>query len=130
MIAAPGQLRRYASSMTPELTNAEQRYENFLREVKVSLTVWSLARGDQLALWSDEEGFILPLWSHEQEALVGLQAFPTYEVRSYALSDFISEVLPQLEKDDVMVGLNLDETMGGVDVSCAELKRLVTADDA
>src|SRR5262249_42117638 len=95
--------------MTPELVNAEQRYENFFREVAVSSIVWALAQGNQLAIWSDEEGFILPVWSNGQQAELGLRAFPTYETRSYSLPDFVNEILPQLDEDQVMVGVNLDE---------------------
>jgi hypothetical protein len=116
--------------MTRELVNAEERYENFWREVKASSNLWALARGHQLAIWSDEEGFILPVWSQEKYAQLGLSAFPNHEIRCYPLRAFIEEVLTELNRDDIMVGLNLDETMGGVDVSCAEFQRLMDRGDA
>ena len=96
----------------------------------MSSTVWAIARGDQLAIWSDEEGFILPVWSQQKQAQAALKTFPDHEVRSYPLLEFIDAVLPQFQEDQVMIGLNLDDSMAGTDVSGAELKRLVQLGDA
>ena len=92
--------------------------------------VWALTYGDELAIWSDEEGCILPVWSDEQQPGVGLKVFPGHEVTSYSLVSFVAEVLPQLHNKDVMIGLNLDPYMAGMDVSCAEFKRLFGTGDA
>ena len=109
--------------MNTKLRDAETRHQHFIDEVNRTSTLWALAKGDGLAVWSDEAGFILPVWSDEQGARVALSAFPDHEVRSYSLSSF-KEVLSQLANEDVMIGTNLDASMGGIDISCAEFQRL------
>ncbi len=115
--------------MNTKLRDAEARHQNFIDEVNRTSTLWALAKGDGLAIWSDEEGFILPVWSDEQEREQRYSGFPDHEVRSYSLSGF-EEVLDQLENKDVMIGTNLDASMGGIDISCAEFQRLLCSGDA
>jgi Protein of unknown function (DUF2750) len=116
--------------MNPQLNDAEDRHRTFLEEVKRTFLVWALAQGDQLAVWSDEEGFVLPVWSDEQQARKGLKAFPDHEVRSYPLDRFIKDVLPGLQTRALMIGLNLDASLGGIDISPAEFTRLLGKGDA
>jgi hypothetical protein len=110
---------------------AELRYEAFVREVTRSGKLWALQNDLGWANWSDEEGPIFPVWSSREEARCAAEATSRgYEPEELQLSEFILELLPGLRDRGFMLGINLNDNMGGIDLACDEFQRVLGKSDA
>ncbi len=108
---------------TPD--GGKERASLFLVQVTHGGTVWGLRNeAGGLATWSyDESGeTLIPFWSGKDEARIcGEANFPAYKAFEMTLEYFTGSVLPQLAKKGILVGVNLSDKMGGVDLPAENL---------
>jgi hypothetical protein len=112
--------------MSPDApSNAKERASLFLTQVTRSRTVWGLRnKAGGLATWAFEESeeTLIPFWSGKEEArLCAEVSFPDYTAFEMSVEYFTGSVLPQLAKKGILVGVNLSDKMGGVDLPAADL---------
>jgi len=83
-----------------------QRYEYFVKRVVEGGVVWSLFR-QGWALAKKEDGtLVFPLWPEREFAAICVDyEWTGYEPQSFALSELVDELLPQLEQDGVATGV-------------------------
>ncbi|MHC4780742.1 MAG: DUF2750 domain-containing protein [Planctomycetota bacterium] len=104
---------------------AKERASHFLTLVSQDKPVWGLKNDSGgLATWkydeSDEK--LIPFWSDRGQAEACAQVnFPDYEIFEMAAKYFAESILPLLEKQGILVGINLSDQMGGIDMPAAGL---------
>jgi hypothetical protein len=105
--------------------DAKEQASLFLTLVSQDKPVWGLRNaGGGLATWRfDESGeALIPFWSGKEKAGLCAQAnFPDYQVFEMTAQYFTESVLPQLKQQGILVGVNLSDKMGGIDLSAADL---------
>ncbi|MHC5036631.1 MAG: DUF2750 domain-containing protein [Planctomycetota bacterium] len=112
--------------MNPDAsTEAKARASHFLTLVTQNRPVWGLRNeGGGLATWrfEDSQERLIPFWSEEEKAqLCGEANFPDYKPFELSAKYFTESVLPQLQKEGILVGVNLSDQMGGIDLPAADL---------
>ncbi|GEM_PF-2909556 len=97
----------------------------FLTLVSKNGPVWGLRNeAGGLATWKydESEETLIPFWSDEEGARSCAEAtFPDYRVFEMSARAFTETILPQLEEKGILVGVNLSEKMGGVDLPAPDL---------
>jgi hypothetical protein len=114
--------------VTPQEANARQ--ERFFADIHAQKRLWLLQNDLGYANWSSDDGTALPVWSdRELAAECAIETFAGYRPEEIALETFIDSVLPELEAQDIFVGINLTSDMCGNELSCSEFtKELATRD--
>jgi hypothetical protein len=83
-----------------------QRYEYFVKRVVESGVVWSLFRQGWALAKKEDGALVFPLWSaREFAAICADYEWTGYEPQSFALSELVDELLPQLEQDGIATGV-------------------------
>ncbi|MHC4599513.1 MAG: DUF2750 domain-containing protein [Planctomycetota bacterium] len=112
--------------MSPDASgDAKKRASHFLTLVAENKPVWGLRNeAGGLATWRFEESgeALIPFWSDKENAdLCGRANFPDYQVFELTAQYFTDSVLPQLKGQGILVGVNLSDQMGGMDLPAADL---------
>lgn len=99
------------------------RYKYFLKRVVNSEAAWGLWN-EGWALMEDNEGNkVFPLWPAREYAEVCAQAdWSTYKPEEIFLNDLIEELLPKLEKENIVAAVFPTPHGKGVTPAIAELK--------
>jgi hypothetical protein len=85
---------------------AQQRYAHFVQQVADTGEVWGLYR-DGWALAKTHAGtLVFAMWPAREFAdLCAEFEWDDYEPRAFPLDDLMTDLLPQLEQDDVLPGI-------------------------
>lgn len=112
--------------MTPQNTEFEQAYDQFIENIHRTGEVWGLA--DQGGSWaicpseSFEETDVLPFWSDQQTALaVCADEWKIYQPKMIPLDEFIHDWLPGMHEDDALVGPNWNNELEGLELEPADV---------
>ena len=104
---------------------AKERASIFLTLVAQDKPVYGLRNpGGGLATWKFEESeeTLIPFWTDEETAIACAQAnFPENNSFEMKAAYFTGSLLPMLEKQGILVGVNLSDQMGGIDLSASDL---------
>lgn len=83
-----------------------KRYEHFIKVVTDWEEVWGLYRNDWALAATDDGQKVFPVWPAKEYAeLCKENEWSSYEAKSFSLSDFMNELLPNLKSDGVLVGV-------------------------
>ncbi|MEN9433675.1 MAG: hypothetical protein RLZZ422_1264 [Pseudomonadota bacterium] len=114
----------------------EAAYDAFIAEVKQTGQVWGLNSDDGWATCPSaffEETDVIPFWSNEAAAkLHCTEEWSHYQPEAISLNEFLTDWLPGMHEDDIMVGPNWDEELEGLEIEpqdlAAELDDSIQAD--
>lgn len=85
--------------------DGQQRYNHFIKTIADTEKVFGLYR-DGWALASDGKQQVFPLWSAKEYAeLCSVNEWNGYKAKSFTLNKFTEELLPNLKRDGVLVGI-------------------------
>lgn len=107
--------------------NSKKRYEKFIKEVSKTETVWGLKLknkdGWAVVLSNEyEDAEVMLFWSEKRLAkLCIVEEWMEYEVNSITLENFMNNWLIGLDEDDLLVGLNWDFNLIGLEVEPIDL---------
>jgi len=92
-----------------------QRYDHFIKEVACQERAWGLFHDGWAMAESDDNQPVFPLWPAEEYArLCAVVQWAGYEPEQIPLADLLDELIPQLEKDNVLPGIFFTPTSHGV----------------
>lgn len=98
----------------------EAAYDAFVTEVKQTRQVWGLNSDEGWATCPSaffEETDVIPFWSNQAAAQVHCtEEWSNYKPEAISLDEFLTDWLPGMHEDDVMVGPNWDEELEGLEV--------------
>lgn len=107
--------------------NSKKRYEKFIKEVSKTETVWGLKLKNEdgwaVALSNEyEDAEVMLFWSDKRLAKLCIaEEWIEYEVNSITLENFMNNWLIGLDEDDLLVGLNWDFNLIGLEVEPIDL---------
>ena len=112
--------------MTAEPSSeAKEQASLFLTLVIQGKPVWGLRNeGGGLATWKfdDSDETLIPFWTDRDKAELCARAhFEDYLAFEMEADYFTGSVLPQLEQQGILVGVNLSDRMGGMDLPASDL---------
>jgi len=115
--------------MTELTSNADENYELFLEDAVDSGIIWSIVTSDdddgEFALCDSEEKpgtDVMPFFSQEAYAEAVCDGeWAGYAVRPIELDDFIDNWLPGMQKDGLLVGVNWNQALEGLEVEPLDL---------
>lgn len=101
--------------------DAPQRYAHCLKRIADCEEAWGLYQ-DGWALAGDEGGNkIFPLWpAEEYAALCAVELWESYKPEPIPLAELTEELLPSLEKEDILLGVFYTPENKGVVVTTEE----------
>ena len=102
--------------------SAEQRYDEFVRDVIEWQAVWSLSSEQGWAIISDDGDEYLPVWQHtDLAALWATGGYSDCQPKMIPLNEWLEKWLPGMDKDGIMITVCPDVEGEGIVVSAAEL---------
>lgn len=109
---------------------AEERADITIATVLETQVIWGLAGEAGWIMMEDGEQVHLPLWPLEELVQTWVrQSTPESQPTAISLPEFIETWLPGLEKNETQVVLFPTKAgNGGLQISAAELRELLTAD--
>lgn len=112
--------------MTEPLSdNDTENFDRFIIEAMTQGCVWGLQGPDGWALCESEkyEGTdVMPFWSQEDFArLHCADDWQAYQPVAIELGEFLEDWLPGMHEDVVLVGVNWDEELEGVEIEPLDL---------
>ena len=87
---------------------AKERYEHFIIKVADWEQLWGLYNENKgwFLRTTDENVEYLSIWPHPEYAKnIGKEYYPEYNEEEISLENFMSNLLPKLEKDNVKIGV-------------------------
>jgi len=93
--------------------------EKFITDVKDNGVLWGLQYEDEWVVCDsqDETADVLPVWSSENAAkLLCCDEWAEYQPTAIPLDEFFEEWVNDLNEDGVLVGVEWDETLSGVEM--------------
>jgi hypothetical protein len=111
--------------MTPLTKDTEDNIERFFTEVIASEVLWGLEGPDGWALCpaeGEDDTDVMPFWSQREFAEPHCEGdWSEYRPTAIALEEFLDDWLPGLDKDGLLVGVNWDEELEGVEIAALDL---------
>ena len=105
--------------------NSKRRYENFLKRVSESKTVWGLESVDGWCVSGSneyEDTVVMLFWSDEAYARqCAVEEWSHYKPTSISLKEYMNGWLPGLNQDELLVGVNWNAKLIGLEVEPSEL---------
>jgi hypothetical protein len=109
------------------MASAAENAREFCDQVGATKLVFTLVEDDSFLVFDVHEQEVVPFWS----SLAGLEAVreaqPEYAglaVFEIPLEEFLEEILPQLEADQIHVGIDWSgEDLTGFDLAVADVRR-------
>lgn len=84
----------------------QKRYEYFIKRVADWEEVWGLYQDGWALAETDDGQKVFPVWPEKEYAeLCAVKEWAGYEPESFSLADFMDELLPNLKKDGVLLGV-------------------------
>lgn len=113
-------------SETIQLTNnIEENFELFIEDALATGCVWSLEGDEGFALCPSEENNdidLMPFWSQPEFAQAHcLDEWQKYKVVPVSLEEFLDDWLPGMHEDVLMIGINFNTEMEGVEIEPLDL---------
>lgn len=110
----------------------EERLDRFCARAAASGEVWVLAEGDDCAVVESndyEEAEVMPFWSDRSGAERAASGdWAAYAPRALTLDELLTEWLPGMDEDGLLVGPDWSEELEGDEVEPGEFfRRLETA---
>jgi Protein of unknown function (DUF2750) len=85
---------------------ARQRYTRFVQQVAASGEAWGLYRDGWALAKTDDGTLVFAMWPASEFAdLCAEYEWDGYEPQAFSLDDLMSDLLPQLEEDEVLPGI-------------------------
>ena len=113
--------------MSQLTSNLQANYDLFLDEVRESRVIWALQSGEDWIVCDSneyEDTDVLPVWSSEAYAKIHcVEEWAEYKAVSIDLETFFEEWVNDLSNDDVMIGINWNEDLDGVEVEPMDLAK-------
>lgn len=96
-----------------------QRYEHFIKVIADWEEVWGLYHDGWALASNDNEQQVFPLWPAKEYAqLCADKEWADYQPSSFSLDELIEELLPNLDMDNLLVGIfNTPDNLGVVTTS-------------
>lgn len=83
-----------------------KRYEHFIKVVADRQEVWGLYKDGWALAATDDGQKVFPVWPAKEYAeLCAEKEWRGYEAEPFSLDDFMSELLPNLQSDRVLIGI-------------------------
>ena len=107
--------------------NSEKRYKKFIDDVIENKIVWGLKLKNEdgwaVAISNEyEDTEVMTFWSNKIYAKACLkEEWDNYEICSITLDDFLNHWLTGLNKDELLVGVNWDMNLIGLEVEPLDL---------
>jgi hypothetical protein len=103
------------------MTEHAEQYipESFITDVKDNAVLWGLQFEDEWVVCDsqDETADVLPVWSSENAAkLLCCDEWAEYQPTAIPLDEFFEEWVNDLNEDGVLIGVEWDETLTGVEM--------------
>lgn len=96
----------------------------FINEVKDSGVIWGLQFEDEWVVCDsqdDESTDVMPLWSTERAArLLCCDEWKDYVPAAIPLEEFFEDWVNDLHADNVMIGVEWDENLSGIELDAME----------
>ncbi len=112
-------------STEPLNGSSEENYDRFIVEALQTGCVWGLEGPDGWALCPSEkytETDIMPFWSQPEFAQQHcVDEWSAYKPVPVATSEFLEEWLPGMHEDVLLVGVNWDADMEGIEIEPLDL---------
>ena len=110
----------------PALSNEQQAVlENFMQKLNKTTTVWGLSDGNDWAVCPSvdyEDSIVYPFWSDKAAAKTHcVNEWAKYAPAAIALDSFIYNWLRGMNEDDILVGLDWDADLTGLEMEPLEL---------
>lgn len=115
--------------MTKLTADTQENKALFVTETQATGVVWSLRNeeGDWLSVASSEfeESEVMPFWSNEADAKVQCaDEWAEFQPSVLPLDIFIEDWMLTLVEDGVLVGLNWNESLEGVELEPSDVAKL------
>ncbi|MRX72813.1 DUF2750 domain-containing protein [Bacillus lacus] len=105
--------------------NSKRRYENFIKRVTESKLVWGLKSEDGWCVCESneyEETEVMLFWSDEAYARqCAIEEWSHYKPASISLQEFMDSWLYGMNQDGVLVGVNWNAKLIGLEVESYDL---------
>lgn len=113
-------------TMELDLTiNSKRRYENFIKRVSESMTVWGLKSEDGWCVCESnehEDTAVMLFWSDEAYARqCAVEEWSHYKPTSLSLEEFMNNWIHGMNEDDLLVGVNWNVKLIGLEVEPLDL---------
>ncbi|WP_020558565.1 DUF2750 domain-containing protein [Thiofilum flexile] len=103
----------------------EAAYDAFIVDVKQNGQVWGLNSEDGWATCPSaffEETDVIPFWSTEAAARGHCsEEWSGYQPEAISLEEFVTDWLPGMHEDDLLIGPNWDEELEGLEIEPQDL---------
>ncbi|SHG90307.1 DUF2750 domain-containing protein [Ferrimonas marina] len=111
------------------MSTIQPEIQRFVDAVTEQGQIWVLSTEGEYVVCDSvefEQTDVMPLFSSEQAAKALCQEdWSEYEAKAVSVDDFFEQWLPSLDEDKVMVGLDWDEELNGVECDPFELAKLL-----
>lgn len=105
--------------------NSKRRFENFIKRVSESKTVWGLENEDGWSVCESneyEDTEVLPFWSDEAYARqCAIKGWSDYKPSAIPLEVFMNNWLNGMNEDGLLVGVNWNAKLIGLEVEPYDL---------
>ncbi|MFJ7973701.1 DUF2750 domain-containing protein [Psychrobacillus sp. NPDC096389] len=105
--------------------NSKRRYENFIKRVSESMTVWGLKSEDGWCVCESneyEDTAVMLFWSDEAYARqCAVEEWSHYKPTSLSLVEFMNNWIHRMNEDDLLVGVNWNVKLIGLEVEPLDL---------
>lgn len=107
------------------IINSKRRYENFIKRVSESRTVWGLKSEDGWCVCESneyEDTVVMLFWSDEAYARqCAVEEWSHYSPTSIPLEEFMTNWIYGMNEDELLVGVNWNAKLIGLEVEPYEL---------
>ncbi|CRK83650.1 DUF2750 domain-containing protein [Neobacillus massiliamazoniensis] len=107
------------------IINSKRRYENFIKRVSESKTVWGLKGEDGWCVCESneyEDTVVILFWSDEAYARqCAVEEWSHYKPTSIPLEEFMNNWIYGMNEDELLVGVNWNAKLIGLEVEPYDL---------
>lgn len=114
---------------TPLTDDVDENYERFVEDAFATGCVWGLQNEEGFAVCSSNNSDdidVMPFWSQPEYAQQHcVDDWANYKVVPIALEELLDDWLPGMHEDVVLVGVNWNEHLEGLEVEPLDLLELI-----
>lgn len=102
--------------------SSEKRYQHFIKVIADWEVVWGLYDGGWALSETNDNERVFPVWPAKEYAeLCAENEWSGYEARSFSLDELVSELIPSLINDSVLIGVFSTSEQGSIVVTGQQL---------